>query len=336
MRLAIVNDQKIEVEIVRRILNNNPDYEIIWTAENGAEAVEMCVKELPDILLMNLYMPVMDGVESTRIIMKNTPCHILIITKTVEKNKAKVFEAMGYGALDAVSTPSFAPDGKILGGATLLNKIAVIKKLIGNKPVTKDVYNPHKGKVPIIILIGASTGGPKALAAILSALPEDMNAAFVIVQHVDVEFSSGLVEWLNAQTRSKVKLIKNGDRIESGIIYVAGTNDHLILKKNLTFSYTSEPADNPYRPSVDILFKSFAENWPEKSAAVLLTGMGSDGAEGLKILRDKDWHTIAQDKSTSVVFGMPKAAVELGAAREVLTLKDIAGSIIKYIDKRKN
>ncbi len=336
MRIAIVNDLKMAVEILKRVVNSVPDYEIAWIAVDGYDAVKKCSMDVPDIILMDLIMPVMDGVESTRQIMKYSPCSILVVTATVEGNMSKVFEAMGHGALDAVATPVFGAKGSIKGGDALLDKVATIGKLIGKTvgsvSKTSAKKKPAAGliKFPSLAVIGSSTGGPKALASIIYKLPENFNAAVVIVQHVDVKFASGLVDWLNSQTPLNVILAKEGKTIKSGNIYVAGTNDHLIMKKDLTLEYTEEPLKCPFRPSVDAFFKSVAKNWPDKSYAAILTGMGADGAKGLKLLRDKGWYTVAQNEETCIVYGMPKAAVEMGAAKKILPLNEIAASLISY------
>ncbi len=188
--------------------------------------------------------------------------------------------------------------------------------------------------LPPLVAIGSSTGGPKALAAILSRLPADFGAAIVIVQHVDQQFSSGLVDWLNQQTPLTVKLAKTGDRLIKGTVLVAGTNDHLSLRADLTLHYIKEPVDYPYRPSVDVFFKSLAQHWSHKEIAVLLTGMGQDGAEGLSLLKSQGWHTIAQDKASCAVYGMPKAAVALGAAIEILPPEAIAAVLIQKLKLR--
>ncbi|HUU26498.1 MAG TPA: chemotaxis response regulator protein-glutamate methylesterase [archaeon] len=338
MRIAIVNDMMIAVEILRQVIKVVPEYKVAWIARDGAEAVKKCAEDLPDIILMNITMPVMDGVETTRRIMKESPCPILIVTATVEGSRSKVFDAMGYGALDVVATPSMSTNGEIQGAGALLAKIATIGKLIGkpNQQLSSVKKRAALVTIPVppLVIIGSSTGGPKALADILSRLPGTFGAALAIVQHVDVAFTSGLVEWLKSQTPLTVSIAPEGARLEPGKALVAATNDHLIMKPDLTLAYTAEPRDYNYRPSVDIFFKSVGKNWPEKSVAVLLTGMGSDGAEGLKLLHDAGWHTIAQDQSTSVVYGMPKAAVLLGAASEILPIDKVAPALVSFLNKR--
>ena len=178
-------------------------------------------------------------------------------------------------------------------------------------------------------MIGSSTGVPNALAAILSRLPASFNAAITIVQHVDAQFTPGLVDWLNQQTPLSVRLASEGSHLEVGKVLIAAKNDHLSLQPNLSLSYTKDPINYPYRPSVDVFFKSVAQYWNRQGTAVLLTGMGRDGAEGLSLLRNKGWHTIAQNQATCVVYGMPKAAVELGAAVDVLPIEAIAATLLK-------
>ncbi|AOY81046.1 chemotaxis response regulator protein-glutamate methylesterase [Moorena producens JHB] len=330
MKIAIVNDSMMAVETLRRVLMVVPDYKVAWVASDGAEAIAKCAKDLPDLILMNLTMPVIDGVEATRQIMKHSPCAILVVTASIQQNSSKVFEALGYGALDAVSLPVLGTRGNPDAAQEVLTKIATIGKLIGKStPNSKSPAQNSQLHLPPLIAIGASTGGPKALATILSNIPASFSAAIVIVQHVDVQFASGLVEWLNNQTPLGVQLASDGSRPQVGKVLIAGTKDHLFLTSNLRLTYTSKPSNYPYRPSVDVFFKSVAEYWKRKGTAVLLTGMGRDGAEGLKLLRSKGWHTIAQDKSTCVVYGMPKAAAELKAAVEILPLDAIAPALIK-------
>jgi two-component system, chemotaxis family, response regulator WspF len=326
MRIAIVNDVELSTAILRQSVSSVA--EIAWTARDGAEALEKCIADVPDLILMDLFMPVMDGIEATRQIMQRCPCAILVVTASVEKNTAQVFEAMGHGALDAVSTPALDVNGDPATAQDLLSKIATMGKLLGKSSPPKTTSH-SAFSTPRLITIGSSTGGPKALATILSKLPANLNAAIVIVQHVDAQFTAGMADWLNEQCPLSVRLANPGDRLTAGQVLIAGTNNHLQLKANLSLGYTPNPIDYPYRPSVDVFFKSVAQHWKKPSTAVLLTGMGRDGAEGLLALKQKGWHTIAQNQATCVVYGMPKAAVEMGAALEILPLDAIAPALIK-------
>lgn len=331
MRVAIVNDVMIAVEVLRRVLAPAPDIEVAWVARDGAEAVARCAEDLPDVVLMDLIMPVMDGVEATRRIMQDSPCAILVVTSTVDGNAAKVFEAMGHGALDAVGTPVLGPAGDVGGGDALLAKLATLRRLLGN-PGSKSPPLPA-GDCPQMVLLGSSTGGPKALADVLAGFPAGFDLPLVIVQHVDVEFAAGLAEWLTTQCLLPVRVAREGAAPERGVALLAASNDHLVLTPDRRFTYTPDPLDCPYRPSVDAMFRSAVRNWPTPGVAALLTGMGRDGAEGLLALRQAGWHTVAQDQATSVVYGMPKAAADLGGAMEVLPIDRVAPALLARLGR---
>jgi len=335
MRIAIAHNNAATIDILSNVISPQPNYEIVWTATNGAEAVKKTAHDKPDLILVDLALPVMDGIRTTRVIMKENPCAILIVTDEVSKHAAKIFEAMGAGALDVQNTPVIDPGGIIKGGEELLKKITTIERLVGKENVNVKAESTAKKNAIIclkpMIAIGSSTGGPKALTEILGDIPSTVDAPIVIIQHVDVQFVNGLVEWLTGHTKLNVTLAKEGMHPEQNTIYLAGTNDHLVMGNDLAFRYVAEPRDNPYRPSVDEFFLSISNYWPGKGVAVLLTGMGRDGAKGLLALRKAGWHTIAQDEKTSVVYGMPKAAAQIDAAKEILPIEKIADAIIKQI-----
>jgi two-component system response regulator WspF len=337
MRIAIVNDMGMAVEILRRIVaSKSPKYEIVWVAHDGKEAVEKCIRDTPDMILMDLLMPVMNGAESTREIMAKAPCGILIVTISVSSNSAKVYEAMSYGALDAVNTPVLGKDGNLEGAEQLLRKIAQLEVLCKN-PASNAI--PDKtpllipaGKyqsTPYMVAIGSSTGGPAALTKLVAELPSDFGAAIVIIQHIDQEFAPGLATWLGTFTKIKVSLAIEGQPPLPNNIYLAGTNDHLIITGNKKFKYTNHPIELPYRPSVDVFFESLYSHWPRNGSAVVLTGIGRDGAQGILALNNKGWQTMAQDKESCVVYGMPKAVAELGAAKIILPPEKIGRELAK-------
>lgn len=333
MRIAIANAQPASLDLLGGIVASLAGHTLAWTAQTGQEALERCRRDRPDLILMDLALPGLDGVQATARIMAEAPCAILIVTERVEHNAAKVFEAMGRGALDAVATPVGGPKGE--GDRALLKKIATIEKLLMNPRTGRRAGVPERGGEPAaqppLVAIGASTGGPRALGELLSALPADFGAGLVIVQHVDAHFAPGLAEWLDAQTPLTVETAREGARPAAGKALLAVTNDHLVLGADLALHYTPEPRDYAYRPSVNAFFASLARHWPRRDAAVLLTGMGRDGAQGLAALRKAGWHTIAQDERSSVVYGMPAAAADLDAAVEILPLGEIAGALRRRI-----
>jgi two-component system response regulator WspF len=292
MHIGLVDDELDEVQLIRRLVDPVPGYRIAWVSQADAETVEKCLNDKPDLLLLKL----------------------------------------GMRGLDAARIPALDEAGEIDGGEELLRKIAIIGRLIGKKesrvgPVERRPSGP-KRDAPPLFAVGASTGGPKALAHIFSRLPGNLGVCFVVVQHVDTQFVKGLADWLDAQTPLKVAIAQEGEAPQPNRVLLAGGEDHLIFGPDAGFHYTSEPRDYPYRPSVDSLFQSLRRHWQRQDVAILLTGMGRDGAKGLKGLREAGWHTIVQDEETSTVYGMPKAALSCGAAVEVLPLARIPEAII--------
>ncbi len=339
MRVAIVNDLALAREVLRRLVLSVPGYSIAWVACDGAEAVQKAATDRPDVILMDLVMPIMDGVEATRRIMAQNPCPILLVTSSVCSNFAKVYEAMGYGCLDTVSTPTLDRDGKVRDGEALLTRLANLEKASRavHAPITPPpVARQSTGQGPALVTLGASTGGPEALARIVEAFPADLPAAVVIIQHIGADFAPSLVHWLQDRTRLRVRLASSGDTPTAGVVLVAGSNDHLLMCRDRRLIYTPEPADYPYRPSVDVFFGSLAACWPSRGIAALLTGMGSDGARGLLQLRQAGWLTLAQDQATSIVYGMPQAAVQMGAASQVLPLPQLAPAILAELRSEKS
>ena len=339
MRIGIVNDMPMAVEALRRALVVSGRHQVAWAAENGAVAVSLAAKDTPDLILMDLIMPVMDGVEATRKIMQSTPCNILVVTASVSGNSGKVFEAMGAGALDVVATP-VTGSGRQGRSPALLQKIDRIAQI--SQPATRS-----KPKVAVksarsqvsagnthgnLIAIGSSTGGPQALLQILARFPSDFPVSVIVIQHMDKKFTAGLANWLNSQVHFNVKVLDEGERPRVGTVLIPSTDDHVIMHMDTTLHYSREPRDNFYHPSVDVFFKSLASHWYGSCLGILLTGMGRDGAEGMLALKQNGHYPIAQDRRSSVVFGMPKAAIEAGAVYEVLPVHEIGTRIVELID----
>ena len=242
---------------------------------------------------------------------------------------------MGAGALDVVATPILNAEGGE-GGQELLNKIARIGKLVGikDKPVKQIIAREEvavkQQEGPSLIVIGCSTGGPQALLEVLKDLPAGFPGSVVVVQHMDEQFTGGLADWLNKQLDLSVRVMREGEFPEPGAVLIPSTNNHMIMHPNKSLGYAVEPKSNYYHPSADVFFASVAKYWRGQCVAVLLTGMGRDGAAGMSALHQLGHMTIAQDQKTSIVFGMPKAAIELGVVREILPL-DLIGRRIKSL-----
>ncbi|WP_426206127.1 chemotaxis response regulator protein-glutamate methylesterase [Pseudomonas sp. TWP3-1] len=336
MKIAIVNDMPMAVEALRRALAFEPAHQVVWVAYNGAEAVRLCAENTPDLILMDLIMPVMDGVEATRRIMAESPCAIVIVTVDRQQNVHRVFEAMGHGALDVVDTPAIGAGDAQQAAAPLLRKILNIGWLIGEKPARSrqaPAAPRSSGSCQRLVAIGSSAGGPAALEVLLKGLPRNFTPAIVLVQHVDQVFAAGMAEWLASASGLDVRLAREGEPPQSGAVLLAGTNHHIRLLKNGTLAYTAEPVNEIYRPSIDVFFESVASYWNGDAVGVLLTGMGRDGAQGLKLMRQQGYLTIAQDQHSSAVYGMPKAAAAIDAAVEIRPLEKIAPRLLEIFPK---
>jgi two-component system, chemotaxis family, response regulator WspF len=339
MRIAIVNDVMLAVEAMRRVILTGSSHEIAWVAQDGAEAIERCLRDRPDLILMDLIMPRVDGVEATRLIMTQVPCAVLVVTANVTENLSKVFEAMGAGALDAVNTPVLQLPGTCKGADALLAKIETLGKLVGVPQPERDAAGTiRRGNLPArhpesLVAIGASAGGPAALAQILSELPSNFSAPIVVVQHVDSQFAPGLASWLDCQSPLEVRLAHEGDQPVPGVALLAGGDHHLVFSGPARLAYTRQPLECSYRPSIDVFFKSIERWWEGDIVAVILTGMGRDGAEGLRSLRRRGHRTLVQDQASSAVYGMPKAAAAMNAADEILPLDQIASRIVRLVSR---
>jgi len=332
VKVGVINDVGVIALALSNLIERTPGDTVAWIARDGEEGLRRCRDATPELVLMDLHMPVMDGVECTRRIMAECPCPILVVTSSVSSSLDMVYRAMSLGALDAVDTPDGAGG---IGDRALQRKIATLRKLA--QPVTAPTSTvrpisprPQQARPPLIT-IGASTGGPAAVAEVMRTFGPEV--AVVIVQHVDVHFAAGLASWLAHESRFPTELATMGARPRAGLALLAASEDHVILDRDGAIAFTRDPIDYPYRPSVDVFFRSVAANWPLRGAAALLTGMGKDGAQGLLALKARSWTTIAQDAATSVVHGMPKAAAELGAASQILPIGDIGPALLHAVLK---
>ncbi|MDB5313728.1 MAG: cheB 5 [Gemmataceae bacterium] len=332
MRVAIVNDLALAREVLRRVVLSVPGYSVAWTAVDGDEAVRKAAADRPDVILMDLVMPRMDGAEATQQIMRQSPCPVVVVTATVPGHFDLVYRAVGAGALDAVETPTFGPGGLVVNGERLVGRLsqldAGLRGLHGSGVYPALPAPASAAELPPVVAIGVSTGGPSALLAVLGSLPADFPAAVLIAQHLDAEFIPGLAARLGGQCQLPVRTAREGEFPAAGVVLLAATNDHIELGPDRLLRHTPIPRTAPYRPSADVLFTSLAARCPRPGVGVVLTGMGTDGAEGLLRLRQAGWHTIAQDETTSVVYGMPRAAAEAHAAAEVLPLPLIGPAIV--------
>jgi two-component system, chemotaxis family, response regulator WspF len=332
MKIGIATHTVRERDLIKRALELEPQHKVSWIANTAEEAVSLCGHDTPDLVMMDLQIPEMGGVEATRRIMAGSPCAILIMAADVGTFASQIFEAMGQGALDAIDTPRLDTANWRVSVAAFLVKLDALSSRLQKDDIRAASAASSEASHAVagtLIAIGASAGGPNAVRTVLRGLPKDFHAAIVVVQHMDQQFAPGMVEWLSGHSALPVRMAKEGDTPVAGTVLLASTNDHLVLKSPTRLGYTSEPVDYVYRPSVDVFFRSVAKQWGGRAVGILLTGMGRDGAAGLKLLRDKGYYTIAQDQASCAVFGMPKAAIENGAAVDVMSSEKIAAQLLR-------
>lgn len=337
MKIGIVNDVEMATQVIASTLNSSGKHRVLWTAKNGEEAVQLCRQNTPEIVLMDLVMPGMNGAKTTREIMRICPTSILVVTASINSNCALAFEAMGAGAIDVIATPSLSGND---GRTEFLQKISQIEAIMAeqNKPAPPPC-RPEvlscgaPGATDTLVAIGCSAGGPAAISEILGGLDPVNRAAVVIVQHIDARFVEDLAKWLKEFSKDPLQLVNEGDLIEPGRIYLAGTEGHLEAHTCARLRYDTNIRGLAYQPSVDVFFSSIVRNWRGRAMGIVLTGMGRDGAAGLHAMRTAGFLTIAQDEKSSALFGMPKAAAPF--ASEILPLSSIAKRINLWIQTSK-
>ncbi len=319
---------------MRHIIQSQNDMQIVGEAENGHQAIEMTRAHRPNVILMDIVMPFMDGLEATKIIMAQTPTPIVMVSGAIEGQETEMaFRAIRQGALSLLPKPvgpldpdypeqaaRIASNLRALAGVRVIHHITRPQHNIGipmQTPLQQTLESP-----PEIVAIVASTGGPAALAEVVQCLSPDFRLPVVIVQHIANDFLDSLVSWLNRITPLHVELAVAGQRLRPGCITFAPTGKHLIFDSERRVAFTSMP-QHPHMPSGDVLLDSVAERYQSAAIGVVLTGMGADGASGLLAMRRRGAVTIAQDAATSAVYGMPKEAANNGAAQHILPLTTI-------------
>lgn len=338
LRVLLVDDSPLVLAILRRMIETAPDLQIVATAANGEEALQKLDTLEVDVICTDLNMPRVDGLELTRRIMRSKPKPILVISVAVQKeDEHNVFELLRAGAVDVFPKPKGGLKSEEAEWTkALVNKIRVVAGVVVfHKHGERDAPPPRQTSVvapaPQIELVSmaASTGGPQAYAAVLSALPANFSAPILCVQHISLGFLDGLVRWLNDRCTIQVRVAKDGDTVRPGIVYFPEEDTHLEIEHGGRVRSVRSEAFHGFRPSATVLFESVAKSYGKRAAGVLMTGMGDDGARGLKALRDAGGLTIAQDEATSVVYGMPREAARLGAAQHVLALDEIAPAMLR-------
>lgn len=329
MKVAIAHGSLTSSRALELVLRGER-YELAWVEADARRALSLLASSAPDLLVLDGELRSPTSAELTRAARAAGATVLLVASESLRT--ASVYDAMQSGAVDVARCPKLDALGDVIEEEALLAKLSTVARLLGRSHKAGGAREPapvDAGPRPLLIAIGASTGGPNALHGILSALPAELEAAIVLVQHVESSLVSDLASFLQSATARRVELATPNAVPLAGTVLLAGTDDHLVLTARRTFRYEPEPRALPYRPSVDVLFASLAQHWPRPGIAALLTGMGRDGAQGLKRLRDQGWYTLAQDERSSIVYGMPKAAAELGAATRIVGLDDFAPAIAR-------
>ncbi|MFN3412481.1 MAG: chemotaxis-specific protein-glutamate methyltransferase CheB [Thermoanaerobaculum sp.] len=327
VRVLIVDDSPTVRAVLRRLLAPHPDVQVTGEATNGQEAVDLVLKLRPDVVVMDVEMPVMDGLDAIGRIMKLRPTPILVLTSRANRDRLAVaFEAVRRGALEVLPKPE-APEGWEELAQRLPELVRTASGLPAHRPVLKSPPRLPRVAPRVVewILLGASTGGPGALRAVLAAFPPALQVPIAVVQHIASGFEEGLAHWLARDTGRDVGVARSNERLRAGAVRLAPANAHLRLAADGTLQVDTEtPPRQGHRPSVDVLFESALSLRPTHVVAVLFSGMGSDGAFGLLQLKRAGAVTAVQDEATSAVFGMPKQALELGASEVALPPEELA------------
>ena len=338
INVLIVDDSAVVRQHLKDVLERDKDIRVMGTAKDGEEAVSFVQEKKPDVITMDINMPNMNGFETTRRIMETNPVPVVIVTASYDRSDVeKSFRSMEAGALAIIEKPfgeghphSKETQNDLVQTVKLMSEVKVVRRWKRERRLDDiDKTVPDKGlkrrdKKIKIVAIGASTGGPPIIQTILSGLKKGYPAPILVVQHISKGFLEGLVEWLRQSTGLPVHIARHGEEILPGHIYFARDDYHLGVDKDGRLRLSREEIENGLRPSVSYLFRSIMNSFDGEAVGILLTGMGKDGAMEMKMMKDNGAVTIAQDRESSVVYGMPGEAVRLDGATYVLSPEEIA------------
>lgn len=339
LRVLVVEDSLTVRKRLCDLLTADPAVTVVGEAEDGKRGIELCQALRPDVVTMDMMLPVMSGLAATEYIMAHCPTPILIVSSSTNRGELfKTYEALAAGAVDVMEKPSpEAVDEEwartLVATLRLVARVKVIThprarlRGLNSDPAGRTATPSSPDPTPLrqpcqVVALGASTGGPGAIVRVLRGLPAGFSLPVLAVIHLDAPFAAAFAEWLDGQSAQRVSIAQDGQALPERGVLLAPPDRHLCLR-NRRLHVTDAPPRHFCRPSVDVLFESLARDIGAAGAACLLTGMGRDGAAGLLAIRQAGGLTIAQDEATSVVYGMPREAVEIGAAERVLPVDDI-------------
>ncbi len=352
IRVLVVEDSATVREFLLHILRSDPEIEVVGTAETGEEALEAVGRTRPDVITMDVHMPKMNGFDATRLIMETHPTPIVVVSGTVDMaDAAKSFRAIEAGALavlqrpHAIGHPAHEKTAtELVRTVKLMSEVKVIRRWLRSRPVDVQPgasacteFRRQAAQTQVtLVAIGASTGGPPVLQAILAALPRDFSVPVMIVQHIAPGFAQGFAEWLAQSSSLPVHIAVHGQPLLPGHVYVAPDGVHMAVGPHARIQLNADEPENGLRPAVSHLFRSVAQAYGAKAIGVLLTGMGKDGARELRLMKEQGAVTIAQDKDSSVVHGMPGEAINIGGASYVLPPEKIRMAMISLVSANGN
>ena len=347
IKVLIVDDSAFMRKVLTDLFAAEQDFKVIDTARNGLEAIDKVKRLKPDLVTMDVEMPVLDGLKSLEQIMRESPVPVLMISSLTRAGAEETLRALTLGAVDFVAKTA-GPISSIVDvqpeiiakarSAVRANVRQLIKPLQERQQEKKLFTAPVSSPVGSgqIVAIGTSTGGPRALQEVLIRLPGDLPCGVVIVQHMPAGFTKSLAERLNTVSELTVKEAEHNDVVRPGNVYIAPGSYHMVLEMEggkTVIKLNQDPPIGGLRPAVDPMMESVAKIYGSQAIGVILTGMGHDGSKGMQAIKRQHGNTIAEDMTTAVVYGMPKSAIELNVVDRIVPLPEVAGEIIRHIKK---
>lgn len=336
VRVLVADDSATARCLLVELLSRDPGVALVGEAADGAEAVRLTERLRPSLVLMDVHMPVVDGVEATKRIMRSVPTPVIMVTAhTRPSDVVAGLEAIRFGALTVLPKP---PGPGLPGHEASARHLVTMVKALADVRVVRHRGRPAPARRDTVDVVGvaASTGGPPALARFLQHLPADLSVPVVVVQHLVDGFLPGLAGWLRTELPFPVGIARDGERMEPGAVHLAPDGHHLEVDPGLRARLTKAAPVGGFRPSADVLFASLATGFGQAAVGVVLTGMGRDGLQGLTQLRDAGGRVLAQDEQTSVVFGMPGVVARAGVAHLVAPVEQLAADVAARVSGRRH